>query len=138
MKNKKITFMKVSIVSLEKKIFTGYSDFIVIPCKLGEIGILPNHISFISFITIGAIRIKIYNKNYNEFIFVYGGFVEVKFNNVNILVDTAVRNAHLDKNRSIFSKNFSNNIKYKNKLSLIQAQLMIAISRLLIIKKFQN
>lgn len=137
MKNKKISFIKINIVSLEKKIFTGFAEFIVVPCKLGEIGIFPNHIPFISFITIGAIRIKVYNKNYNEFIFVYGGFIEVKFNNVNILVDTAIRNAHLDKNRSIFSKKFSKNIKYKNKLSLIQTQLVIALSRLLIIKKYQ-
>ncbi|WP_339045033.1 ATP synthase F1 subunit epsilon [Candidatus Zinderia endosymbiont of Aphrophora alni] len=138
MQNKKKSFIKINILSVKEKIFSGLVKFIVVPCTLGQIGIFPNHIPFISFIVPGIIKIKFYEKKYNEFIFVFGGFIEIRLNKVNILVDIAVRNAHLDKNRSIIAEKLSKNIKNKNKLSLIQANLNIVLSKLSFLEKYKK
>ena len=52
--------MKVKVLELEKKLFDGEADKIVVPAVEGEMCILPNHISIITSMKKG--NLKIYRK----------------------------------------------------------------------------
>jgi len=67
--------MKLDILTPEKKVFDGEVESINIPTPLGFITILPNHISLISSISQGKIKIK--NKEGENNFFTTGGVVEV-------------------------------------------------------------
>ena len=75
---------KVEIVNPEKS-FLVKEDVseVVIPAFEGEMGILKNHISIISFLKPGII--KILSKSGDENYYVEDGIVEFKNNNLSIL-----------------------------------------------------
>jgi F-type H+-transporting ATPase subunit epsilon len=60
---------------------------VIAPGADGTLGILPNHASLISLLDAGELRIKKGNTE-TDFI-VFGGFIEVAYNRVIVLADTA-------------------------------------------------
>ena len=78
---------KVEIVNPEKSFFSK-EDVIeaVIPAFEGEMGILKNHISIISFLKPGIITI--HSKSGEEKFFVEDGIVEFKNNNLSLLTSS--------------------------------------------------
>ena len=74
----------VEIVNPEKS-FLSKNDFteVVVPAFEGEIGILKDHISIISFLKPGII--KIFSKSGEESFYVNDGIIEFKDNNLSIL-----------------------------------------------------
>ena len=89
---------KIEIVNPEKS-FLVQEDVseVVVPAFEGEMGILKNHISIISFLKPGII--KIYSKSGNENYYVEDGIVEFKNNNLSILTSTIFNIADLDKSK---------------------------------------
>ena len=89
---------KIEIVNPEKS-FLVQEDVseVVVPAFEGEMGILKNHISIISFLKPGII--KIYSKSGNENYYVEDGIVEFKNNNLSILTSTIFNVADLDKSK---------------------------------------
>ena len=75
---------KLEIVNPEKS-FLSKEDVteVVVPAFEGEIGILKDHISIISFLKPGIIKVKINNDERN--FYVEDGIVEFKDNNLSIL-----------------------------------------------------
>ena len=69
----------------------------VVPAFEGEIGILKDHISIISFLKPGII--KILSKSGNENYYVEDGIVEFKNNNLSILTSTIFNLADMDKSK---------------------------------------
>ena len=74
----------VEIVNPEKS-FLSKNDVteVVVPAFEGEIGILKDHISIISFLKPGII--KIFSKSGEESFYVNDGIIEFKDNNLSIL-----------------------------------------------------
>ena len=69
----------------------------VVPAFEGEMGILKNHISIISFLKPGII--KIFSKSGNENYYVEDGIVEFKNNNLSILTSNILNIVDLDKSK---------------------------------------
>ena len=88
---------KVEIVNPEKS-FLSKEDVteVVIPAFEGEMGILKDHISIISFLKPGII--KIYSKNKEEKFYVEDGIVEFKDNSLSVLTSSIFSLDKIDKN----------------------------------------
>ena len=89
---------KVEIVNPEKS-FLVKDDVleVVVPAFEGEMGILKDHISIISFLKPGVI--KILSKSGDENYYVEDGIVEFKNNNLSILTSTIFNLSDMDKSR---------------------------------------
>ena len=89
---------KVEIVNPEKS-FLIKEDVseVVIPAFEGEMGILKDHISIISFLKPGII--KVYSKSEEKKYFVEDGIVEFKDNNLSILTSSIYKVSDLDRNK---------------------------------------
>ena len=70
---------------------------VVIPAFEGEMGILKDHISLISFLKPGIITV--YSKSEEDKYFVEDGIVEFKENNLSILTSSIFKISDLDKNK---------------------------------------
>tara|TARA_B100001093_G_scaffold198003_1_gene190361 strand:- start:326 stop:718 length:393 start_codon:yes stop_codon:yes gene_type:complete len=89
---------KVEIVNPEKSFLSKENvSEVVVPAFEGEMGILKNHISIISFLKPGII--KILSKSGNENYYVEDGIVEFKNNNLSILTSSIFNLADLDKTK---------------------------------------
>ena len=89
---------KVEIVNPEKS-FLVKDDVseVVVPAFEGEMGILKDHISIISFLKPGII--KILSKSGDENYYVEDGIVEFKNNNLSILTSTIFNLTDMDKSK---------------------------------------
>ena len=89
---------KIEIVNPEKS-FLVKEDVLetVVPAFEGEMGILKDHISIISFLKPGII--KIFSKSGNENYYVEDGIVEFKNNSLSILTSTIFNVADMDKSK---------------------------------------
>ena len=76
----------IEIISPEKKLFAEKGKSITIPSFEGEMTILPDHISIITFLRPGVININENKKKY----FVEEGTVEFSKNNLTILSSTII------------------------------------------------
>ena len=89
---------KVEIVNPEKS-FLSREDIteVVVPAFEGEMGILKDHISIISFLKPGIITI--YAKLGEEKFYVEDGIIEFKNNNLSVLTSSIFSLKELDKNK---------------------------------------
>tara|TARA_Y200000002_G_C22164548_1_gene448525 strand:- start:39 stop:431 length:393 start_codon:yes stop_codon:yes gene_type:complete len=89
---------KIEIVNPEKS-FLAREDIIeaIVPAFEGEMGILKDHISIISFLKPGIIRII--TKSGDESYFVEDGIVEFKNNNLTILTSSIFNLSEMDKSK---------------------------------------
>ena len=94
---------KLEIISPEKVIFSGTANMITFPAYEGDMSVLKNHISLITFLKPGIIKVQKKEGNIEEF-FVKDGTVEFFDNNLVILSSSA-------ENIKDLSKNFLDNLK---------------------------
>jgi F-type H+-transporting ATPase subunit epsilon len=89
---------KVEIVNPEKS-FLSKEDVteVVVPAFEGEMGILKDHISIISFLKPGVI--KIFSKSGEENYYVEDGIVEFKNNSLSVLTSSIFNIKDIDKNK---------------------------------------
>ena len=89
---------KIEIVNPEKSFLVKHDvSEVVVPAFEGEMGILKDHISIISFLKPGII--KILSKSGDENYYVEDGIVEFKNNNLSILTSTIFNLADMDKSK---------------------------------------
>ena len=89
---------KVEIVNPEKSFLVKEDVMeVVVPAFEGEMGILKDHISIISFLKPGII--KILSKSGDENYYVEDGIVEFKNNNLSILTSKILNVADIDKSK---------------------------------------
>ena len=89
---------KIEIVNPEKS-FLSKEDVteVVVPAFEGEMGILKDHISIISFLKPGII--KIFSKSGEENYYVEDGIVEFKNNNLSVLTSSIFNIKDIDKDK---------------------------------------
>ena len=117
--------IKLSIVTPNGEIFSGDVKTVTLPGKEGEFGVLPNHASLVSALTVGVIEIEKKNAT-KEIIAINWGHVKVSEKAVDILVDGAVSlstdsssdiSAKLEEakkiDETVENKYIDNNINYK-------------------------
>jgi len=89
---------KIEIVNPEKSFLVKEDAIeVVLPAFEGEMGILKDHISIISFLKPGII--KILSKSGDENYYVEDGIVEFKNNNLSILTSSIFNLTDLDKSK---------------------------------------
>tara|TARA_B100000989_G_scaffold182062_1_gene136910 strand:+ start:258 stop:650 length:393 start_codon:yes stop_codon:yes gene_type:complete len=88
----------VEIVNPEKS-FLSKKDVteVIVPAFEGEMGILKDHISIISFLKPGIITI--FSKSVEEKFYVEDGIIEFKDNNLSVLTSSIFSLKELDRNR---------------------------------------
>ena len=91
---------KLEIINPEKS-FLLKEDVteVIIPAFEGEMGILKNHISIISFLKPGVI--KVFSKSSEENYYVEDGIVEFKDNNLSVLTSYISNIKDIDKNKIV-------------------------------------
>ena len=89
---------KVEIVNPEKS-FLSKEDIteVIVPAFEGEMGILKDHISIISFLKPGIV--KLFSKSGQENFYVEDGILEFKNNNLSILTSSIFNVKDMDKNK---------------------------------------
>jgi ATP synthase F1 epsilon subunit len=89
---------KIEIVNPEKSFLVKEDVLeVVVPAFEGEMGILKDHISIISFLKPGVIQI--FSKSGDENYYVEDGIVEFKNNNLSILTSSIFNLTDLDKSK---------------------------------------
>ena len=89
---------KIEIVNPERSFFSKEDVIeVVVPAFEGEIGILKDHISIISFLKPGII--VIHSKSGEEKFFVEDGIIEFKNNNLSVLTSSIFSLKDVDKNK---------------------------------------
>ena len=89
---------KIEIVNPEKSFLVKEDVLeVVVPAYEGEMGILKDHISIISFLKPGII--KILSKSGDENYYVEDGIVEFKNDNLSILTSSIINVADMDKTK---------------------------------------
>ena len=89
---------KIEIINPEKSFFSKEdATEVIVPALEGEMGILKDHISIISFLKPGII--KILSKSGDENFYVEDGIVEFKNNNLSILTSTIYNVVDMDKSK---------------------------------------
>lgn len=132
----------IDVVSAEESIFSGLTEFAVLPGELGELGIMPGHTALISRIKPGAIRLKLPQQEQEELIFVAGGILEVQPNLITVLADTAIRGKDLDEAKALEAKRHAEEAMADRNSELdyarAQAELASAMAQLAAISKLRH
>ncbi|MGD0169214.1 MAG: F0F1 ATP synthase subunit epsilon [Smithella sp.] len=94
--------LMLEIVTPEKMIFSDKIEEVTVPGAEGEFGVLRGHEAFLSAVDIGELNyIKDGKKTYYS---VSIGYAEVTSSKVTILIETAERSDHIDKDRALKAK----------------------------------
>ena len=89
---------KIEIVNPDKSFLSKDNvTEVIVPAFEGEIGILKDHISIISFLKPGII--KIYSKSEEEKFYVEDGIIEFKNNNLSILTSSIFNLKDMEKSK---------------------------------------
>ena len=87
---------QLQIISPEKVIFSGVARMVVLPSYEGDMSILKNHISIITFLRPGIIRVQKKEGDFEDF-FTQDGTVEYFNNNLVVLSASVLHKKHLSK-----------------------------------------
>ena len=126
---------KIEIVNPEKS-FLIKEDVseVVIPAFEGEMGILKDHISIISFLKPGII--KILSKSGDENYYVEDGIIEFKNNNLSILTSSIFSLDKIDKN--YISQSLSETEKQLNKDDLDDQSRFLITQKIDVLKSINS
>ncbi|WP_272699036.1 F0F1 ATP synthase subunit epsilon [Desulfovibrio sp. Fe33] len=124
--------LKLEIVTPDRKVLSEDVEYVGAPGIMGEFGVLPNHVPFLSALGIGNLHYKQDGKAF--YVFVSGGFAEVSNNQVTILAEVAEKATEIDVDRAMKAKDRAEQrttaSKEKIEAARNQAALKRAISRI--------
>ncbi len=82
------------IISQDRQVFSGEVDMVVAPGADGVMGILPHHVSLLSTLKVGELKVR---RGADEEVFaVSGGLIEVRPDRIVVLADAAERADEID------------------------------------------
>ena len=86
--------LTLSVLAPDQSVFDGTAEEVILPSTTGLLGILPGHISMVTALDIGVLRV-LCNGQWNS-IALMGGFAEVESNDVTVLVNGAELGSKID------------------------------------------
>ena len=86
--------LTLRVLSPDKNVFDGSADEVILPSTTGQLGILPGHISLLTAIDVGVLRVRA-DGGWNS-IALMGGFAEVDADEVTVLVNNAELGSTID------------------------------------------
>ncbi len=127
----------LEVVTPEKKVVSEPVEIVVAPGELGEFGVLPNHIPFLTKLRVGELRYR--TGNSTRFVAVMGGYAEVLPDRVTVLASAAEEAGDIDVMRAKAARERAEKrlAEAKDKLEFARAQaaLQRALARLKISEK---
>ena len=90
--------LQLEVVTPDRLVLSEAVDIVMAIGSLGEFGILPNHVPFLSPLMAGELRYR--KDNQLDYMVVTGGFVEVSQNKVTVLAEAAERAREIDLDRA--------------------------------------
>ena len=79
--------ISLKVLAPNQNVYEGEAEEVILPSTTGQIGILPGHISLVTAIDIGVLRLRV-NSQWKS-IALMGGFAEVESDEVIVLVNSA-------------------------------------------------
>ena len=86
--------LTLRVLAPDQSVFDDTADEIILPSTTGLLGVLPGHISMVTAIDFGVLRV-LKNGNWDS-IALTGGFAEVESNEVTVLVNQAEMGRNID------------------------------------------
>ena len=86
--------LTLRVLAPDQSVFDDTADEIILPSTTGLLGVLPGHISMVTAIDFGVLRV-LRNGNWDS-IALSGGFAEVESNEVTVLVNKAEMGKNID------------------------------------------
>ena len=86
--------LTLRVLAPDQSVFDDTADEIILPSTTGLLGVLPGHISMVTAIDFGVLRV-LKNGNWDS-IALTGGFAEVESNEVTVLVNKAELGKNID------------------------------------------
>ena len=77
----------LKVLAPNQNVFEGEAEEVILPSTTGQLGVLPGHISLVTAIDIGVLRLR-KNSNWVS-IALMGGFAEIESDEVTVLVNSA-------------------------------------------------
>ena len=88
--------LTLRVLAPDQNVFDGSADEVILPSTTGQLGILTGHISMLTAIDVGVLRVRA-NGSWNS-IALMGGFAEVDSDEVTVLVNKAELGSSIDRN----------------------------------------
>jgi F-type H+-transporting ATPase subunit epsilon len=86
--------LTLRVLAPDQSVFDGTAEEVILPSTTGLIGILPGHISLVTALDTGVMRVRA-NGSWNS-IALMGGFAEVEADDVTVLVNGAELGSSID------------------------------------------
>ena len=86
--------LTLRVLAPDQNVFDGSADEVILPSTTGQLGILTGHISMLTAIDVGVLRVRS-NGSWNS-IALMGGFAEVDSDEVTVLVNKAELGSSID------------------------------------------
>ncbi len=80
--------LTLRVLAPDKSVFDDTVEEVILPSTTGLLGILPGHISMVTAIDIGVLKVRTNKGNWDS-IALMGGFAEVESDDVTVLVNSA-------------------------------------------------
>ena len=90
--------LTLRVLAPDQSVFDDTVDEIILPSTTGLLGVLPGHISMVTAIDFGVLRV-LKNGNWDS-IALSGGFAEVESNEVTVLVNKAEMGKNIDSGKA--------------------------------------
>jgi F-type H+-transporting ATPase subunit epsilon len=79
--------LTLRVLAPDQSVFDGRADEVILPSTTGQLGVLPGHVSLLTAIDTGVLRVR--EGNGWTAIALQGGFAEVEADEVTVLVNAA-------------------------------------------------
>ena len=79
--------LTLRVLAPDQSVFDGPADEVILPSTTGQLGILPGHVSLLTALDYGVLRVR--ENNDWKAIALQGGFAEIEADEVTVLVNTA-------------------------------------------------
>jgi F-type H+-transporting ATPase subunit epsilon len=119
--------LKLEIVTPDRKVLSEDVEYVGAPGIMGEFGVLPNHVPFLSALGVGNLHYKQDGKTH--YVFVAGGFAEVSNNQVTILAEVAEMATEIDIDRAQKAKERAEQRAAQAKEKVDAARNQVALKR---------
>ena len=86
--------ISLKVLAPNQNVFEGEAEEVILPSTTGQLGILPGHISLVTAIDIGVLRLRTDSKWVS--IALMGGFAEIESDEVTVLVNSAEIGSNID------------------------------------------
>jgi F-type H+-transporting ATPase subunit epsilon len=122
--------LKLEIITAERQVFSDDVNTVVAPGVEGELGILPHHAPLITMLKPGEVIIR--KDSEETYLFVSGGFLEVRPDKIIILADACERAEEIDIERAEAAKHRAEESLKTRTPELDVAQVQAALLRSLV------